>query len=82
MEVWIRDSESAALLYKVHDAERSIFKKYAFDLYQHSPLGWVKVGKTYYSSSKPNAIQKLANLQYQKDPNQKDLYPLGDLLSL
>ena len=26
MEVWIRDSESAALLYKVHDAERTIFK--------------------------------------------------------
>jgi hypothetical protein len=82
MEVWIRDSESAALLYKVHDVDRTIFKKYAFDLYQSSPLGWVKTGKTHYSSSKPNAIQKLANLQYQKDPNQKNLYPLGDLLSL
>lgn len=82
MEVWIRDSENAALLYRVHEAEVSMFKKFAFDLYQSSPLGWVRVGKTSYSSSKKNAINKLINLQYQRDPNQKDLYPVGDLLSL
>jgi hypothetical protein len=54
MEIWIRDNENAALVYKVHESEQTIFKKWAFDFYQNSPLGWVKIGKTYTSSSKNN----------------------------
>ena len=82
MEIWIRDSESVALLYKVHEEERTMFKEYAFDFYQHSPLGWVKIGKTYTSSSKKVLVEKLSRMNYRKDPNQKDLYPIGDLLTL
>jgi hypothetical protein len=82
MEIWIRDNENAALVYQVHESEQTIFKKWAFDFYQNSPLGWVKIGKTYTSSSKKNIIQKLINFNYQKDLNQRDLYPVGDLLTL
>ena len=82
MEIWIKDSESVALLYRVHEEERTIFKEYAFDFYQHSPLGWVKIGKTYTASSKKILVEKLSRMNYRKDPNQKDLYPIGDLLTL
>ena len=82
MEVWIRDREIIALLYRIHEEERTIFKEYAFDFYQHSPLGWVKIGKTYTASSKKILVEKLSRMNYRKDPDQKDLYPIGDLLTL
>lgn len=82
MEVWTRDNESVALLYRVHEEERTIFKEFAFDFYQRSPLGWVKIGKTHNFSSKKVAIETLSRMSYQKNPDQKDLDPIGDLLSL
>ena len=82
MEVWIRDNESVALLYRVHEEERTMFKEFAFDFYQRSPLGWVKIGNTHNFSSKKTAIKSLSRMGYQKDPDQKDLYPVGDLLTL
>lgn len=82
MEVWTKDKESVALLYRVHEAERTIFKEFSYDFYQKSPLGWIKIGKTHYCSSKKVAIQRLSNLGYQKDPDQKNPSPLGDLLTL
>jgi len=82
MEVWSKDKENVALLYKVHESERTIFKEFSYDFYQQSPLGWIKIGKTHYCSSKKVAIQRLSNLGYEKDQNQENPYPLGNLLTL
>lgn len=80
MELWEKSKNEKALLYR-NQEDLNPFSQWAFDKYQYSPLGWVKIGRTTYHSSRDISLTSLARLGYIKAKNQLDL-DAGDLLSL